>query len=293
MQGSIVTDPVRKTLGPEGAAYTEMEIAVPRSINFDETRFSNYRLRFFDFCGAQAEQYLKAGDKIAVDGRLSTGRYISIDVKDFSTIDPASWPYSNTPTASSTTSTAASGTSERLKDSETPKGQRLAMNSYVSKSQKAVYEAFISGQTIEEIMNDRKIKESTVLSYLATCAYYGAEIDFEFLARKCLLGPINSDRMDINSVHSAIIAVLKSENIENLGDLPVQPVHALLRGEQGGKWFHLQEKTISSVTYSQIATVMAMMARGLGPEDWNTFKVAELLSPGQSSSKPAQEVPPF
>lgn len=234
LQGSLTDAPNRRISTKTSNLMIDLRLAVPRSLADKETtNFNYYTLRCYEFCALQAEKYLKAGDAIGVEGRLSGNSYVDIDVRNFAVIEPGTWPY-NPPPAEPASSRGEASRWNR--DNE----ERTVMRPYLRESEKKVHQAYLAGKTIEDIKKEFNFKESTVLSYLASCAFHGLEMDFEFLARSCLLGPEHSDSMETNTVYAAIRAVKDDQNIENLCDVPVKAVHELLRKEKDGQSFQTQ-----------------------------------------------------
>jgi len=181
----------------------------------------------------QAEKYLKAGDAIGVEGRLSGNPNIDIDVRNFAVIESGTWPYRPPPAETP----SSQGEAPRWnRDNE----ERTLVRPFLMESERRVHEAYLAGKTIEDIKKEFNFKESTVLSYLASSAFHGLEMDFEFLARSCLLGPEHSHSMETNTVYAAIRAVKDDQNIENLCDVPLKPVHDLLKKERNGECFQTQ-----------------------------------------------------
>eukprot|EP00210_Caulerpa_lentillifera_P006986 g6681.t1 len=283
LQGSLTRPPVRRSNEQSSKLMIDLQIAVPRSIvDTEKTNFSYFNLRCYDFCALQAEKYLKEGDKIGVEGRMSGSRTIDVDVRNFAFIERNTWPFVAPPTES-----------PAMNGKERDKEERTIMKSTLWESQKKVHKAYLEGKSIEEIVKEFNFKQSTVLSYLAACAFHGMEVDFEYLTRNSLLGPTDSELMEMNSVYTAIKAVMANQKIEQLTDVPVRPVHELLKKEKGGNIFITQERVINSVTYAQIATVCAMMKCGLKPTDWNRYRTALTSISSFNKKNVDNTTPPF
>lgn len=276
-------NPTEVTYG-EGKTLVKLRLAVPRSVKrLDSDFYDFYSLTFFDFSGQQAKQFFPPNTKIIVQGHLSSFRgNAEVVVDDCAMMADGTWPYTKAPQENPQQSRFTSYQGRQGNDDKT------IVKPFVMNSVKNVHSDYTNGMTIEDISKGRNLKEATVLSYLAEAAFHQYQVDLEFLARKCLLGPMGSKMMETDTVFAAIRSIMSEHKIEDLTEVPVGPVLRLIKEIDNGQTFNVQEKVLKSVTYAQMATVAAMMKRGMGRRDWNAFRVV-----GYTDSKPNKDAPPF
>lgn len=222
----IVTEPPIERITRKDGYLVELTLAIPRvARDMSRVYFDTCRVAFFDFSAQQAIQYCTQGAKIVVQGRLRSYRtYISITVNQFALVNETTWPF---------------GDDVYIEPGRQIGGPSI-VRPYLMKTVVAVHEEYEKGKELEEIAKERNYQLATVLSYLGEAAFYGLTVDFEYLARNCLLGPANSQYMETDVVHAAILAVSEKQRTKNLEDVAVKDAHDLLRAHKGGKPFKIQ-----------------------------------------------------
>ena len=210
----------------DGSPFAHMTLAVPRESSKKETSYGYFETVFFDFAAKQVRQHVQKGVKIVIQGTLSSyqGR-VNVIVRDFAFLTDESFQFDQPPASA-----------ERVQTS----GERVVVDSYLRKTAERAHEDWTQGLDVEAIAKERNLKTATVLSYLASAAFHGKEMDFEWLARNCLLGTGRSRYMKIDNVHAAIQEIIKKDGIEDLTKVPVRDTHQLVKLSEGGRPFRVQ-----------------------------------------------------
>lgn len=149
----------------------------------------------------------------------------------------------------------------------------------IGPSKARCYELFANGMTPVKIAEERNIKETTVLGYLAEVAACGQPMQWRRLCSEAKLAPAGSIFMSVDDVDACIREVVEDVATVGFGvfnSSTIGKVRYRLQNSVEGK-FKAQEGLGSGYAYSQIRIVLAMKLVGLNPNDWNGF----LVEPGE------------
>ena len=215
----------------DGRPFSRITLAVPRESSRKEITYNYFVTLFFDFAAKQVHQHVQKGVKMVIQGTLSSynGR-VNVIVRDFAFLDDESFQFDQ-----------PSDSAEAGVQSST---ERTIVGPFLKPSEERVYEDYVQGQDVEAIAKERNIKVATVLSYLADAAFHGKEMDFEWLARNCLLGTGRTRYMKIDNVHAAIQEIIKKEGIVDLAQVPARETHRLVKVSEGGRPFRVQVRPL-------------------------------------------------
>lgn len=146
----------------------------------------------------------------------------------------------------------------------------------------------------QSIARRRKIKEGTVLGYIAECGAMGMPVDWSRLCTDAKLGPAGSEYITADEILQAVQTCKEELQLKPL-NLIVETTkvrNALMRIQAAASKIQIQERLLqgSGFTHAQIKIVLAMMIQGISPNQWNSL----IPRPQDSREVSAEfEKPPF
>ncbi|GMH33502.1 hypothetical protein BSKO_01336 [Bryopsis sp. KO-2023] len=271
LTGVACEDPKAHT-SRQGKTYVTLTIGQPYP---KKAWVQRINLTFWESSAESVMRDVTKGSQMAVSGCLSEWNdRVSLHVEDFYLVETTTSPF---------TPDLVRNILEKSQRDADGEGNTNALP--VTKSKAQCHNLYTKhNMSAKDVAQQRNIKETTVIGYLAEVAVAGLTVDWARLCKEAEIGPVGSVFMTADEIHAGIMEVVGDVGAVDTGTFKNATI-GKIRGRVQGKSrvkFNIQEELKPGFIYAQIKVVLAMLLSGIGPKDWNAF----LLPPDEPQPAP-------